>query len=46
LNAAAALLAANRATTLQEGISFAAEAIDGKAAMAKLQSLIEFSNRH
>ena len=46
LNAAAALLAANRATTLQEGISFAAEAIDSEVAMAKLQSLIEFSNRH
>lgn len=46
LNAAAALLAANRAATLREGISFAAEAIDSKAAMTKLQSLIEFSNRH
>ncbi len=45
LNAAAALVAGNRAANLREGISCAAAAIDSGAALAKLESLIEFTNR-
>jgi anthranilate phosphoribosyltransferase len=40
LNAAAVLVAADRASTIQEGISLAAEAIDAGRALAKLDGLV------
>ncbi len=42
-NAAAALVAADRADTLREGAALAAESIDSGAARAKLDALIELS---
>ena len=45
LNAAAALVVAAKAADLNEGIRLAAEAIDSGAAQAKLEKLIEVSNR-
>ncbi len=43
LNAALAIMAGNKAKTLQEGIGIARECIDSGAALKKLQSLIELS---
>ncbi len=43
LNAAAVILAGDRAGTLKEGVYLAQEAIDGGHALAKLDRLIEFS---
>ena len=43
LNSAAALLAADKAASLSEGISLAAEAIDGGAALARVDALVEVS---
>ncbi len=43
LNSAAALLAADKATCLSEGISLAANAIDGGAALARVDALVEVS---
>ncbi len=43
LNAAAALVAADRATNLREGISLAGEAIDSGAARRRLDKFIELS---
>jgi anthranilate phosphoribosyltransferase len=45
LNAALAIMAADKAETLREGVRIAAEAIDSGAAWRKLQALIEMSNR-
>ena len=45
LNAAAALIAAGKATDWKEGMLQGAEAIDSGAARAKLLALIEFSNK-
>jgi anthranilate phosphoribosyltransferase len=45
LNAALAIMAADKAETLGEGIGIAAGAIDGGAAWKKLQALIELTNR-
>ncbi|HWP85134.1 MAG TPA: anthranilate phosphoribosyltransferase [Terriglobia bacterium] len=45
LNAAAALMAADRATNWQEGMAQAAQAIDSGAARQKLEALAEFSSR-
>lgn len=44
LNSAAALIVANRATTLKEGAAMAAQAIDSGAAKAALARLIAVSN--
>ena len=45
LNAAAAIVAGDKASDLREGVQVAAEAIDSGRAMAKLEALIEASNR-
>jgi anthranilate phosphoribosyltransferase len=45
LNAALAIMAADKAETLGEGIGIAAGAIDGGAAWKKLQALIELTNQ-
>ena len=45
LNAAAAIVAGGKASDLREGVQVAAEAIDSGRAMAKLEALIEASNR-
>ncbi|MBN2057483.1 MAG: anthranilate phosphoribosyltransferase [Candidatus Saganbacteria bacterium] len=45
INAAAALLVANRARNIKEGFKLAAEAIDSGEAYAKLEKLIEFTNQ-
>lgn len=45
LNAAAALLAADRVNNLKEGIELAAQSIDGGDAYGKLKRLIEFSKK-
>jgi anthranilate phosphoribosyltransferase len=44
-NAAAALLAADRVSTLEEGVSMAAESIDSGAAREKLEALVALSQR-
>jgi anthranilate phosphoribosyltransferase len=44
LNAALAIVAAEQADTIQEGITLAKECIDSGAAIKKLQALIEMSN--
>jgi anthranilate phosphoribosyltransferase len=44
LNAAAALVACNRAKDFKEGAQLAADSIDSGRAMAKLERLIEFTN--
>jgi len=46
LNAAAALVAADRAANLQEGIKQAEAAIDSGAASAKLEQLVEFTRKN
>jgi anthranilate phosphoribosyltransferase len=43
LNAAAALVAGGKAASLDEGLELAAEAVDGGAALRKLDELVEFS---
>ncbi len=43
INAAAALVAADRAADFRQGARLAAEAIDSGSALAKLEALIEFS---
>ena len=45
MNAAAALMVADRASDLIEGVTMAAEAVDSGAAHAKLQAFIETSQR-
>ncbi len=45
LNAALAIVAGEKAKTLEEGIVLAEECIDGGGAIKKLQALIELSNR-
>ena len=45
LNAAATIVAGGKASDLREGVQVAAEAIDSGRAMAKLEALIEASNR-
>ena len=45
LNAGFALVAAERATTPQEGIALAAEAIDSGRAMQQLEKLVELTNQ-
>lgn len=45
LNAAAALIVADRAKTLPEGVALAADAIDSGAALRVLDTLVEVSNR-
>jgi len=44
LNAALAIMAGEKAATIKDGIAVAEECIDSKAAMKKLQDLIELSN--
>jgi anthranilate phosphoribosyltransferase len=44
LNASLALMAANKATAIKEGVALAQECIDSGAAIKKLQALIELSN--
>jgi anthranilate phosphoribosyltransferase len=44
LNAALALMAANKASQLKEGVALAQECIDNGEAIKKLQALIELSN--
>ena len=44
-NAAGALLAADRVTTLKEGVAVAAESIDSGVARGKLDALVELSQR-
>jgi len=46
LNAAAALVAAGRAETMEEGLPLAAQAIDSGAARAKLKALVAFTAAH
>jgi anthranilate phosphoribosyltransferase len=46
LNAAAALVAAERADHLRDAVPLAANAIDSGAALAKLQALIAFTTAH
>ena len=43
LNAAAALVAADRVTDIASGVALAADAIDSGAAEAKLDALVELS---
>ncbi|HKP84892.1 MAG TPA: anthranilate phosphoribosyltransferase [Blastocatellia bacterium] len=45
LNAAAALVACDRANDFKEGARLAADSIDSGKAMAKLERLVEFTNR-
>ena len=45
MNAGAALLAADRASDFQEGIVMAAESIDSGSALAKLDALVELSQK-
>jgi anthranilate phosphoribosyltransferase len=44
LNAAAAIVAGEKADTMQDGVKLARESIDSGAAKAKLEILIECSN--
>lgn len=44
LNAALAIMAGDKAKTMREGVAVAEKGIDSKAAMKKLQDLIELSN--
>ena len=44
-NAAGALVAADRAASLKEGVAIAADSIDSGAARAKLDALVELSSR-
>jgi anthranilate phosphoribosyltransferase len=44
LNAALALMAGEKAATIREGVAIAEQCIDSKAAIKKLQALIELSN--
>ncbi len=46
MNAALALVAAERAADFKEGVKQAAEAIDSGAARARLRALVEFTNRN
>jgi anthranilate phosphoribosyltransferase len=46
INAAAALVAAQMAETLEDGVALANEIIDSGRAMAKLEELIDFTNRN
>jgi len=46
MNAAAALVAAGKATHLRDGAALAAKSIDSGAAASKLASLIEFTTAH
>ena len=45
MNAAAALLAADRVTTLEEGVALAAESIDTRKAEAVMNGLVELTQR-
>lgn len=45
INAAAALMTADKVTSLQDGLLMAAESIDTGAALAKLEALRELSNK-
>ncbi|MCH5262028.1 MAG: anthranilate phosphoribosyltransferase [Lachnospiraceae bacterium] len=45
LNAGAALYAGKKASTIEEGMKLAAEAIDSGKAMATLDKLVEYSNK-
>ena len=45
LNAAAALVAADKVLTLREGVAMAVHCIDSGAALAKLDALVKFTNR-
>lgn len=44
LNAAAAITAGQKAKDIKEGLDVAAQSIDSRAAMTKLEALIEFTN--
>lgn len=45
LNAAGALIVAGKAATLKDGVALAAESIDSGAALAKLDALVDMTNR-
>jgi anthranilate phosphoribosyltransferase len=45
MNAAAALVAAGRADSLDEAMPMAAASLDSGAARSKLEALVEFTNR-
>lgn len=45
LNAGAAIYAADRASSIEEGIQLAAESIDSGAALARLKALVDLSTR-
>jgi anthranilate phosphoribosyltransferase len=45
MNAAAALVAAGRADSLEDAIPMAANSLDSGAARKKLEGLVEFTNR-
>ncbi|MBU4345777.1 MAG: anthranilate phosphoribosyltransferase, partial [Candidatus Omnitrophica bacterium] len=45
LNAAAAIYTADKAKSIKEGIGLAADSIDSKKALKKLELLKEYSNR-
>lgn len=46
INAAAALIAADRAESLEEGIAVSADSIDNGAAWSKLEALVAFTNEN
>jgi len=46
INAAAALIAASRTETMEEGISLAETSVDSGAALSKLEALITFTNEN
>jgi len=46
LNSAAALVAADRADNIKDGLVIAAQSIDSGAALNKLEKLVEFSGKH
>ena len=46
LNAAAALVAAGRADSIDKAVPMATQSIDSGSAKAKLQKLVEFTNQH
>ncbi len=46
MNAALALVAADRAANFKEGVQLAAESIDSGAARERLRALVEFTNRN
>jgi anthranilate phosphoribosyltransferase len=46
INAAAALMAAERAHDFKQGVALAAQSIDSGSAKKKLEELVKFTNQH